>query len=206
MNLKNGFNASNHNINYLPQVITVQRLIFCFQFIDLNLQTLTQHREKSSAACKVLPSGTDLAAPQSSESYVKPIFLGPQNRCDGKQPNAISKGFRALLDNTQDSMYCMAICSCTWEFMKYKSHNKRYISAEQLHAMECEIPTVFRSQLKVSMVNACLRCVNAQQARAGAEGIDRITGSGYTNPWGGGMVRRMGISCGNCNNDSKSGA
>jgi len=31
MNLKEGWNASNHNLNYLPQVITFQRRILCIE-------------------------------------------------------------------------------------------------------------------------------------------------------------------------------
>jgi hypothetical protein len=36
-NLKDGWNASNHNLNYLPQVITFQRHILCFKIRELNL-------------------------------------------------------------------------------------------------------------------------------------------------------------------------
>ena len=48
-NLKDGWNASNHNPNYLPQVITFQRRILCFDIRELNLQALTQRRENSAA-------------------------------------------------------------------------------------------------------------------------------------------------------------
>ena len=60
----------------------------------------------------------------------------PQNRHDGKHPDALIKDIRALLDNTQDAMHRAAIYSGTWEFIKHKSRNKTYISDEQLHAME----------------------------------------------------------------------
>ena len=46
------------------------------------------------------------------------------------------KDFRTLLDNTQDAMHRVPIYSGTWEDIKHKSHNKMYISDEQLHAME----------------------------------------------------------------------
>jgi len=36
-NLKDGWNASNHNLNYLPQVITFQGSILCFEVRELNL-------------------------------------------------------------------------------------------------------------------------------------------------------------------------
>jgi hypothetical protein len=41
-NLKDSWNASNHNFNYLPPEITFQRLLFWFQIRELNLQTLTK--------------------------------------------------------------------------------------------------------------------------------------------------------------------
>jgi len=46
------------------------------------------------------------------------------------------KDFRALLDRTQDAMHRVAVYSSTSEFIKYNSHNKTYISDEQLHPME----------------------------------------------------------------------
>jgi len=134
--LKDGWNASNHNLKYLPQVITFQRPILCFEIRELNLQGLAQRRENSPAACKVLPSGADLFAPLSPQSYAKPNFMGPQNRRDGKHPDAMIKDFRALLDNTQDATHRLAIYSGTVEFINHNSRNKTYISDEQLHAME----------------------------------------------------------------------
>jgi hypothetical protein len=135
-NLKDGWNASNHNLNYMPQVITFQRRILCFEARELNLQALAQHRENSAAACKALPSGADLAAPLSPQLYAKPQFMGPQNHCDGKHPDAMIKDSRALLDNTQDATHRMAIYSSTQEFIKHKCRNKTFVSDEQLHAME----------------------------------------------------------------------
>jgi len=76
-NLKESWNASNHNLNYLPQVIKFQRRILYFNVRELNLQALTQRQENSAAACKVLPSGADLAAHMSPQSYAKPEFMGP---------------------------------------------------------------------------------------------------------------------------------
>jgi hypothetical protein len=66
-NLKDGWNASDHNLNYLPQVITFQRRFLCFEIRKLNLQALAQCRENSVATCKVLPPGADLAAPLGSQ-------------------------------------------------------------------------------------------------------------------------------------------
>jgi hypothetical protein len=135
-NLKESWNASNHNLNYLPQAITFQRRILCFEIRELNLQALAQRPENSVAVCKVLPSGADLAASLGSQSYAKPEFMGPQNRRDGKHHDAMIKDFRALHYNTQDPTHCVAIYSGTREIIKHKSRNKTYISDEQLHAME----------------------------------------------------------------------
>jgi hypothetical protein len=93
-NLKDDWNASNNNLNYLPQVITFQRHILCFKIRELNLQALVQRSGNSAASCQVFPSGADLGAPLSSQSYVKPKFLRPQNCCDGKHPDAMIKDFR----------------------------------------------------------------------------------------------------------------
>ena len=134
-NLQDGWNASNHTLNYLPRVITFQHRILCFKFRELNLQSLALRRENSAAACNVLPSGADLPAPLSPQSYVKPKFMGPQNRHDGMHPDTMIKDFRALLNNTQDATHRVAIYSGTQEFIKHKSRNKTYISDEQLPAM-----------------------------------------------------------------------
>jgi len=165
MNLKDGWNTSNHNLNYLPHVITFQRRILCFKIRELNLQALAQRRENSAAACKVLPSGADPAAPLGSQSYAKPQFMGPQNCHDGKHHEAMIKDFRALLDNTQAPMHCVAIYSGTLEFIKLKSRNKTYISDEQLHAMELCIYHGIKVQvegLDGERISQMCRCTGSQ--------------------------------------------
>jgi hypothetical protein len=69
MNLKDGWNASNHNINYPPQVITIQRRIICFEITELNLQALAQRWENRATACRIFPSSADPAAPLSTQSH-----------------------------------------------------------------------------------------------------------------------------------------
>jgi hypothetical protein len=164
-NLKDGWNASNHNLNYLAQVLTFQRRILCFEIRELNLQTLAQRRENGAATCKVLPSGTDLAAPLSSQSYAKPEFLGPQNRRDGKYPDAMIWDFRALLDNTGDTTHRMTIYNRTQEGLKHNGRNKRYISNEQLHAMELCIYHGIMAQVD-GIAGECIsqmcRCIGSQ--------------------------------------------
>jgi hypothetical protein len=135
-NLNDGWNDSNQNLNYLPQVISCQCRILYFEMRELNLQALAQRRENSAAASNVLPSGADLAAPLGSQSSAKPEFMGPLNSHDGKHPNAMIKNLRALLNNTQDATHRVAIYGGTWVLIKDKSHNKTYISVDQLHAME----------------------------------------------------------------------
>jgi hypothetical protein len=147
-NLKDGWNPSNHYLNYLLQVITFQRRIQCFEIRELNLQALAQHRDNSAAARTVLPSGADLAATLGFQSYAKPDFMGPQNHRDGKDPGAMIKDFRAFLDNTQGATHRVAIYSSTWEFIKDKSRNKTYISDEQLHVMELCIYLCMKVQVE----------------------------------------------------------
>ena len=134
--LKHSWKASNHNLNYLTQVITFQHHILCFEIRELNLQAFAQLWANRAAACKVLPSGAYLAAPLSPQSYAKPELRWPQNPRDGKHPDTMNKDCRALLGTMQDTMHLVAIYSGTRWFIKHKSRNKTYISDEQLHAME----------------------------------------------------------------------
>jgi len=169
-NLKDGWNASNHNLNYLPQVITFQRCILCFEIRELNLEAIAQHRENSAATCKVLPSGADRAAPLSSQSYAKPEFMGPQNRRDGKYADAMIKDFRALLNNTNDATHPVTIYNGTREFPKHKSRNRTYISDEQLHAMELCIHHGIKVQvegLEGELISQGCRCTGSQSWRGG---------------------------------------
>jgi hypothetical protein len=168
-NLKDGWNTSKHNLNYLPQVITFHLRILCFEIRELNLQALGQRRGNSAAACKVLPSGADQAAPQSPQSYAKPEFMGPQNRHDGKHPAAMIKDFRALLNNTQDATHHAPIYSGTREIIKHKSRNKTYISDEQLHAMELSIYHGIKVQvegLEGERISEMWRCAGSQSWQA----------------------------------------
>jgi len=136
MNLKDGWYASNHNLNSLLQVFNSQRRILWVEIKELNLQALAQHRETSAAPCNVLPSSANPSAPLSSQSYAKPNFMGPQNCCDWNPPVTIIKDFRAVLGNMQDAMHHVTIYNGTQEFLKHKGHNKMYISDEPLHAKE----------------------------------------------------------------------
>jgi hypothetical protein len=169
-NLKEGWNASNHNLNYLLQVITFQRRILCFEIRELNLQAIAQRQENSAASCKVLPSGADLAAHLGSQSYAKPKIMGPQNHRDGNHPDAMIKDFRALLDNTKDAMHRVVIYSGTQQFIKHKSRNKTYISDEQLHAMELCIYHSMKVQfegLDGECISQMCRCTGSQSWRGG---------------------------------------
>jgi hypothetical protein len=51
----------------------------------------------------------DVVAPQRSQSYVKPEFMGPQNRHDRTHPDAMIRHFRALLNTLPDTTHCAAI-------------------------------------------------------------------------------------------------
>ena len=138
MNLKDSWNTSNPNLNYLPQVITLHRRILCLNIRELILQALAHSRENSTATCKVLPSSADLAAPLSSQSHAKSKFMGPQNRCDGKHPDAMITDFRALLDNTQETTHRVTIYNGMRDFINHKSCNMMYISDEQ-YQQKCKL-------------------------------------------------------------------
>jgi hypothetical protein len=176
-NLNDGWNASNHNVNSQPRVLTFQRRILCFEIRELNLEALAQRRENSAAACKVLPSSADRAAPLGSQSYAKPDFMGPRNRRDGKHSDAIIKDFKALLDNTQDATQCVAISSGTMEFIKHKSRNKTYISDDQLHAMELCIYHGIKVQvesLDAERRSQMCRCTGSESWRGGERRNDWV--------------------------------
>jgi hypothetical protein len=71
--LQDRWNASNHNLNYLPKVITFQCRILCVDIREIIFQALAQRWENSTAACNVYPSGADLAAPVSSLSSLQAL-------------------------------------------------------------------------------------------------------------------------------------
>jgi len=107
--LMDGWNDCNHNLNYLPQVITFQHHILYFQNREVILTARAERRENSAAASKVFPSGAGLAAPLGSQSYAKHKVVRPQNRRDGKHHDTMIKDFSALLNNMQGAMHRMAI-------------------------------------------------------------------------------------------------
>jgi len=88
---KAGWNTSNHNLNYLLQVVTFQCQNLSFEIRELYLQALAQHRDYHAAICNALPPGDYLAAALSSQSYAMPDFMGPQNWPDGKHCDAMTK-------------------------------------------------------------------------------------------------------------------
>jgi hypothetical protein len=176
VNLKDGWNASNYNLYYLPQVITFQCHILCFDVRQRNLQALTQPRENIAAAYKVLPSGADQAAPMCPQSYAKPEFMGPQNRHVGKHPDTMIKDFKASLENTQDAAHCVAIYTGTREFTKLMSRHKTYILDEQLHAMALCIYhgiQVHVEGLDVECISQMCCCTRSQSQR-GAGSTERL--------------------------------
>jgi len=96
--------------------------------------------------------------------------MGPQNRHDGKHPDAMIKDFRALLDNTQDATHCVAIYSSTRKFIKHNSCNKTYISDEQLHTIELCIYHGTKIQvegLDGERISQMCRCTGSQCWRRG---------------------------------------
>jgi len=169
-NLNDGWNASNHKLNYLPQVITFQCRILCLEIRQFNLQTFPQRQENSAAPCKILLCGADLAAPLSSQSSAKHEFMGPQNHLHGKHPDGRSNDFRALLDNSQDATHHVPIYNGTREFIKQLCCNQTYISDEQLHAMELCIYHGIQVQLEgeeIERISQMCQCAGSQSWRGG---------------------------------------
>jgi hypothetical protein len=77
--------------------------------------------------------------------------------------------FRALLDNTRDTTHRMNIYNCTGEGLKHNGRNKRYISNEQLHAMELCIYHGITAQVEGiagEYISPMCRCIGA----AGTDG------------------------------------
>jgi len=80
------------------------------------------------------------------------------------------KDFRALLDNTQDATHPMANTAACGRLSSLRC-NKTYISDEQLHAMVLCIYHGIKVQVE-GLGDECIsQCVDAQEARADAEGL-----------------------------------
>jgi len=93
-------------------------------------------------------------------------YMRPQNRHDGKHPDAMIKYFRALLDNTEGATHRMAIYSGTRQFIKHKSCNKTYLSDEQLYSMEFCIYHGIKVQvegLDGERISQMCRCTGSQR-------------------------------------------
>jgi len=202
-NLKDIWNASNQNLNYLPQVITLQHRILCFKFTGLNLQSLPQRWENSTATCKVFALYADLAAPQSSQSYAMPEVTGPQNHRNGKYPTAMITDLRALLGNMQDETHHIGIYCGTRKFMKPTSRNLTYTPDEVLHLIELFTSTSIKVQVQVldfECISQMCQCTGSQSCRRWDRQNDWIW---VKNSWGGDMACWMGVFHGNCINYSK---
>jgi len=117
------------------------------------------------------------ASPPELQLYAKPKFMEPQNYCDGKHPDTMIKDFTALLDNTQDIMHHMAIYSGTQEYIKHKSHNKTYMSDEQLHTMELCIYHGIKVQIEGiedERISQICRCTGGQRWHSGDQRNDWV--------------------------------
>jgi hypothetical protein len=128
-NLKDGWNASNHNLNYLPQVITFQRRILCFGIRELNILALARRRERDAKNEEEPP-------PPLSPPYTKPRFIGPQAQKGKDDGDALIKDFGALLDSTEDPSQREALYNGVREIIKQRSSNGTYLSDDQLLAVE----------------------------------------------------------------------
>ena len=129
------------------------------------------------AALRLAKSSLPVLPPLSPQLNVKPEFMGPQNRHDGKHLDSIVKDFRALLGNTQDAMHRVAIYSGTGEFIKQKSRKQTYIQDEQLHTMEL---CIFRG-------------IKVEVEGLHGERISQMCRSTGSQSWGGGDRRNNSV-------------
>jgi hypothetical protein len=83
LNLRDCWNAHSHHLSYMPPSITLQRSILCFKIREANLEFLAEHQEIGPTTSKILPSGADLTATQSSQSDSQGTLLGHPNFHDG---------------------------------------------------------------------------------------------------------------------------
>jgi len=177
-NLTDSWNACNHNLNYLPEVIPFQRRILYFEIRELNLQALAQRRENSAAVCKVLPSGADLAAPWAPSHMRSPNSWSPKT--------AVMESILTLGSKTSEQYLTIHKTQRTvWQYTAARGSETsiRVVTRRKYRMNNCtQWSSVFTNvllfKLRVSMVNSYLRCVDAQEARAGLEGIDRTSGYG----------------------------
>jgi len=135
-NLNDSWNTANHNRNNMPQVVTLQRRILCFERRELNLQALAQRRGHSMAACDVLLSGADLPPALRSQSYPKCKCMGPQHCHDWKHLDSMIKTSvqSSTIHKMQRTMW--QYTAALKKFIKHESRNMMYISDRQLNAME----------------------------------------------------------------------
>jgi hypothetical protein len=176
-NLKDGWNAFNHNLNSLLQVFTFQPCILSFEISELDLQALALRRGNSALTGKIHPSGDDLAAPPGLESCVKPELMGLQLCHDGTHPETMITDFRRLLDTKHDAMHQVAIYSGRKEFIKYKHRNMTYISDEQWHTMElCNFHGIMVEVdgLEGEHILQLYRCTRSQSWHGGDRGNDGV--------------------------------
>jgi len=120
--------------------------------------------------------------------------MGPQNRRDGKHPDAMIKDFRALFDNLQDSTHRVTIYNGTWEFLKHKSRNKMYTSDEQLHATELSIfhgIKVHVEGLEGEHTSQICRCTGSQSWRGGDRRNDWVWVTECPGRWYGALNGRL---------------
>jgi len=83
----------------------------------------------------------------------------------------------AVLNNMQDATHRVTIFNSTWVYLKHKSCNKRYISDEQLRAMELCIYHDIKAQvecLEGERISHICRCTGSQRWHEGDRQNDLV--------------------------------
>jgi len=175
-NLKDGWNASNHNLNFVPQVITFQRRILCYKL-------------ESSISKPSLGIGRTALQPAKCSLPVL-LWLPPWAPSHMPSPNswdlktAVMECILMLWLKTSAHYSRIWKTQCTtgqYTAAQGSFWSKRVVTWRIYLMNNCTqwssvFTMVLRFKLRVQKVNAFLRCVNSEEATAGAEGIDGTTG------------------------------
>ena len=128
-NLKDGWNASNKNLDYLPQIFAYQRRVLCFEMRGLNRQAV-QGSDDHHLAGKT----ATIAGPSTASPFTQPMLISPQN--DNKTPDGQLKHFGALVDSI-DVVQRSALLNGTRDFLQRRLPKRdEILSDEELRKAE----------------------------------------------------------------------
>ena len=163
-NMKDGWNASNHNLDYLPQIFAFHRRVLCFEIRSLNLRSVERLRKDSDSDNNPWQIETTIPDPSSARqnphsaeglrtdsgnhrantatitgpSSASPLFTQPMlisPQNDSKTPDGQMKHFGALVDST-DVVQRSALLNGTRDFLLRRLSKRDEILDEELRKAE----------------------------------------------------------------------